>query len=147
VGVTLQVSRFIDLLKKEQSSEEKEVLHEFMYSESYILACMLLSIAWITVVTFRSRGPGHSSHKHVGNYLFYGLCFFALGGGILAFFQFLAFISYSCSSHVAKAYAFIKIIFIAAQVILVYRCRNGHVFRKPKSIINGLFLFHTIMWV
>ena len=143
LGVTLQVNRFIDLLRKEQPSEEEEVLDEFISSDSYNLACMLLSIAWIMVVVPRSQGGGHS--KHVGNYLIYGLFFFALGGGFLALFQFMAFLSYSCSSNVTRAYAFIKIVFIIAQVILIYRCRHGHVFSKPKSIVNGLFLFHTVI--
>ena len=82
---------------------------------------------------------------HVGNYLIYGLCFFAVGGGFLALFQFMALVSYSCSSAVAKTYAFIKIIFITSQVILIIRCRHGHVFSKPKSILNGLLLFHTVI--
>ena len=143
--MTLQVNRFIRLVKEETSSED-EILNNFSYSAGYSLACMVLSILWIiTVVSCscgkrsRKRGTSH----HTGKYLIYGLCFFALGGILLAVFQFKALIIYSCSPGLSQAYAITKVFFITAQVVLIACCSCGHGFSK--SLWNGFFLYHTVI--
>ncbi|XP_062514420.1 proton channel OtopLc-like [Corticium candelabrum] len=148
VGVSLQVSRFIKLQQEEHP--EQDTLDEFVYSDGFSLISMLLSIVWIVVVIAYSiyenrkqqtQGSDQPVH-HVGNYLIYGLCFFAMGGEFLALFHAMALFTYTCSSPVSKAYAVIKIIFIALQVVLIAWCRKQSVFSK--HLINGIFLYHTV---
>lgn len=148
IGVCLEVDRFSHLQRSIAKGLPSPLfmLDEFVYAEAYDIACMTVSVLWIvftlTRYSFFHKRENHK-HVHIGNYLIYGLAFFALGGSFLVTVEAMLFFSYSCATATGRAYALMKIVYIVAQVVFIFSSRYQHIFNR--TLFNGIFLFHIIV--
>lgn len=148
IGLCLEAYRFMN--KNAPNEQELPsylfILDRYECTEVFDIACMALSILWIFVTLGRycccqrQENPGK---VHFGNYLIYGLVFFALGGMCLAILETMMFFSYECATVAGRIYVLTKIFYIIAQVFFIFFSRYRSVF--DPSLINGVLLFHTIV--
>lgn len=125
--------------------------HEFIYTEAYDIGCVAVSVGWIALSLIRywclrRELPADSDDARrvrIGNYLIYGLSFFALGGVFLAVMETMMFYSYKCATLTIRALTLMKIVFILSQVIFIFFSRYRKILSR--NLFNGIFLFHTIV--
>lgn len=147
IGVCLEVKQVV----ARTAGSAPPLLQEFLLSEVFDLTCMVVAIVWMSYYLIRkalrhykdNEGSTEKEHDHVIDmYLIYGLCLFAIGGSVLGLCQFVAFISYSCSTNVGWCYSFFKIVFVLDQFSFIYSNHSKATFSK--SFFNGVMVFHVI---
>ena len=146
IGLCLEAYRFMNVSASKTLPSQLFILDEFEGIEVFDIACMSISVLWIFVTLGRYcyfQEHDKSRRVHIGNYLIYGLAFFALGGMFLGILETMLFFSYECASATGRAYVLAKIFYIVAQVVFIFFSRYRNIF--DRSLINGVFLFHTIV--
>ena len=111
-GVHLELDRFI-LMSKPPTLQTDYPLQEFIPSQAFDIVCQGVSLVWMSVVLilhfvkqWRHRDKQTKPLKeqvHLGSYLIYGLCFFALGGIFRKILRCLLFLNYTCADSMARA--------------------------------------------
>jgi hypothetical protein len=149
-GLTLEIDRL--LLKSVPSTLQTQYqLQEFIPSEIFDIVCMSIATAWMAVIMAvdimkrisANRNKQLHESPHIGSYLIYGLCFFALGGTLRNVIKLLLMLDYSCSEISGRVYQVVAITYVMVQLAFIYCNRKRTIFNV--HLVNGLLLFHVIV--
>ncbi|XP_062512522.1 uncharacterized protein LOC134188340 [Corticium candelabrum] len=146
IGICLEVDFFVHRPNPDVVPSPIFLLDKLAYIEGFDIGCMAVAVMWIVFTLARyccCHEKETPERVFIGNYLIYGLVFFALGGSFLEILQAVLFFSYPSASATGRVYVLSKIVFIIAQVIFIFSSRYRHIFTR--TLFNGVFLFHIIV--